>query len=353
MAARRNEDKVEIIFLYGRALKNAQETTRLYNELYPERPVCVSYVTRLVKKFKTTFSVKDAPRSGRPSVDENVELDILLDIQETPRQSIRDLSKEHDVSYNKVQKLLKVNKFHPYKVQLIHALNEDDPDRRVQFCDQMLGMIQENNNIVEQICFSDESTFFLNGSLHRHNCRYWSTENNHVTRVNHTQYPVKINVWAGILGDHIVGPFFIEENLTGNLYLELLEQTIIPNIIEIVGNNAEEFDPIFQQDGAPPHFARQVRDFLNIQFRMWIGRRGHIEWPPRSPDLTPLDFFLWGYLKSKVYETPPNDIQDLKNRITNACRTITPGMLRNVRQEFVNRLHICREQAGSQFEQLL
>ena len=40
-----------------------------------------------------------------------------------------------------------------------------------------------------------------------------------------------------------------------------------------------------------------------------------VEWPPCSPDLTPCDFFLWGYLKSKVYRTPPNDLDDLRARI--------------------------------------
>ncbi|KAJ8962876.1 hypothetical protein NQ318_001284 [Aromia moschata] len=55
-------------------------------------------------------------------------------------------------------------------------------------------------------------------------------------------------------------------------------------------------------DGAPPHFARQVRDFLNVEHpNRWIGRNGPIHWPARSPDLTPCDFYLWGYMKQLVY----------------------------------------------------
>ena len=41
------------------------------------------------------------------------------------------------------------------------------------------------------------------------------------------------------------------------------------------------------------------------------------EQPPRSPDLTPCDYFLWGHLKSKVYLTPPQDVEELRERITN------------------------------------
>ena len=66
----------------------------------------------------------------------------------------------------------------------------------------------------------------------------------------------------------------------------------------------EEF--YFQQDGAPPHYHSDVRSFLEeVLPNKWIGRRGFVEYPPHSPELTPLDFFLWGYLKYKVYATKP------------------------------------------------
>jgi hypothetical protein len=77
---------------------------------------------------------------------------------------------------------------------------------------------------------------------------------------------------------------------------------------------------LFQQDGAPPHFVNIVRDFLDVTFpNQWIGRRGLVEWPPRSPDLTPLDFFLWGDLKSVVYIDQPRNVQRLQNKIRPEC----------------------------------
>ncbi len=56
----------------------------------------------------------------------------------------------------------------------------------------------------------------------------------------------------------------------------------------------------------------------------WIGQRGPREWAPRSPDLTIPDFFLWGYLKSRVYNSKPKNIQELMDNIRDACRLITP-----------------------------
>ncbi|KAK3881581.1 hypothetical protein Pcinc_013963 [Petrolisthes cinctipes] len=65
-------------------------------------------------------------------------------------------------------------------------------------------------------------------------------------------------------------------------------------------------------DGAPVHFARDTRDFINVMYPdKWIGRGGPIAWPPKSPDLTPLDFYLWGHLKSRVYATQINTRQEL------------------------------------------
>jgi len=60
----------------------------------------------------------------------------------------------------------------------------------------------------------------------------------------------------------------------------------------------------FQHDGAPPHYTIRVRELLNELFpNRWLGRDGPVTWPPRSPDLTPLDYYLWGHMKTLVYET--------------------------------------------------
>jgi len=60
----------------------------------------------------------------------------------------------------------------------------------------------------------------------------------------------------------------------------------------------------FQHDGAPPHYTNRVRELLNKLFpNRWLGRGGPVAWPPRSPDLTPLDYCLWGHMKTLVNET--------------------------------------------------
>ncbi|GBL93632.1 hypothetical protein AVEN_25629-1 [Araneus ventricosus] len=77
---------------------------------------------------------------------------------------------------------------------------------------------------------------------------------------------------------------------------------------------------------------------------------GYVEWPPRSPDLNPLDFFLWGYIKQRVYATPPSTLQELRNRITDACASVSPAMLYNVQREVQSRVQVCIVDEEHHFE---
>jgi len=102
------------------------------------------------------------------------------------------------------------------------------------------------------------------------------------------------------------------------------------------------------------HYGRKVRALFDEEFpQRWIGRRGSIEWPARSPDLAPLDFFLSGYLKSKVYVTRPENVNDLPTRIIEETANIGPEMIQRATTCFSDRLAFCQEVNGSQFEYLM
>lgn len=352
-------ERVEIVSLFYRNHENARETARLFNGLHPDRSVHHKYVLELLRKFQETGSVANAKRNPQrefPVMNEAASLEVVGQVSADPALSTRKLAGITNLSRTTIRRILKKFKFHPYKIKLVHELNEDDHDRRLEFCENMSQRIIDTRQFLFNICFSDESSFFLNGTVNRHNCRFWSDENPHVFHEVHTQTPQKVNVWAGIFGDQIIGPIFIDDNLTGERYLRILEDLVYPRLIDIVENDERysEADLIFQHDGAPPHYAAAVREFLDANFPgQWIGRRGPVEWPARSPDLSPLDFFLWGHIKSKVYATECGSLEELRQRITLVCRGITPEMLGNVRQKFEQNLYNCMEVGGAQFEHLL
>ena len=99
----------------------------------------------------------------------------------------------------------------------------------------------------------------------------------------------------------------------------MLQSFLWPNVA-----NLPEIEQLrFMQDGAPPHFARSVRQWLDHAFESrWIGRGGLTEWPSRSPDKTPLDFYLWGHVKHLVLERRPQNVEDLKQFICDAIREV-------------------------------
>lgn len=237
-----------------------------------------------------------------------------------------------------------------YIPQLVHGLVEDDSDRRSQFCELLLNQLDETPELLDHIIWSDESTFKLSGHLNRHNCVYYDTSNPHVAIEKHLNQP-GVSVWAGLSSDGVIGPIFLDGILTGEKYLTLLQRDVLPIL-----QQREDFDDIwFQQDGAPPHFAKCVRDFLHQTFPgRWLGRRGCVDWPPRSPDLTPLDFFFWGAAKEFVYKQRLTNVEDMKRRITDFFSHVNsdPDLCQKVCRSVRNRCERCVNAGGLQFEHL-
>ena len=90
-----------------------------------------------------------------------------------------------------------------------------------------------------------------------------------------------------MLGNRLIGPFVFDNNLTGNAY-EVSLRNELPGLLEDIPLMIRS-QMHFQHDGAPPHYTRHGRDYLNESFlNRWLGRGGPVAWPPRSPDLTPL-----------------------------------------------------------------
>ncbi|GBN43390.1 hypothetical protein AVEN_138006-1 [Araneus ventricosus] len=155
----------------------------------------------------------------------------------------------------------------------------------------------------------------------------------------------------------IVGPFFFEEmgpvtyTVKGTCYESLLRNQLIPALQQ----RGCVDSTIFMQDGAPPHIATPVKQLLNLHFGndRIISRHFLTVWPPRSPDLNPCDFWLWGYVKDVVYGLPIPNLAELKNRITQHFHNITTETLRSVVEHAVLRLQLIGENGDQHIEHFL
>lgn len=185
-----------------------------------------------------------------------------------------------------------------------------------------------------------KTQFKLNGTINRHNCCYWAFSNPQ-ERISVSNSKEGLMVWCGISSKGLIGPYFFEGSVTGKSYLEMLKDYLWPQV--------KQRGLYFQQDGSPVHFALEVRRWLDEKFPdRWIGRGGPIKWPPRSPDLTPPDFFLWGYLKNIVYRDKPLTLDELRDRIERACEELSKEMCERACKSVVGRFKECLETNGGQ-----
>ncbi|GFV70745.1 hypothetical protein TNCV_2023091 [Trichonephila clavipes] len=119
-------------------------------------------------------------------------------------------------------------------------------------------------------------------------------------------------------------------------------------------NNHDVQELWFQQDGATCHTARATIDLLKDTFGdRLISRFGPVNWPPRSCDLTPLDYFLWGYVKSLVYADKPQRLDHLEDNIRRAIADIRPQMLEKVIENWTSRLDYIRASRGSPMPEII
>lgn len=347
-------EKIEMIFIYGECGRNVDAAVRLYAARFPEKntPSRRSFY-RTVNDFKENGSVQPKKRKRRiTATSEHNEIAVLSAVAYNPHVSSRAISRGSGISQTSVIQILKRYKFHPYHISLHQELHGDDFQNRVVFCQWAHEQIQIDRNFFLRVLFSDESTFTNHGEVNRHNMHYWSVENPRWLRQVEHQRPWSVNVWCGIMGDKLIGPVFFNGILNGQKYRYFLDQEL-PLLLEELSLQ-ERRSMWFQHDGCPAHFSIGARQILDqIYNDCWIGRGGPVHWPARSPDLTSPDFFLWGYLKEKVYQEEPTTVENMKERIRNACRHIDRQTLLRCHETFKKRIEMCIQVQGHHFEHLL
>lgn len=133
----------------------------------------------------------------------------------------------------------------------------------------------------------------------------------------------------------------------------MIETFLRPKINQFVLDHEEE-EVWFQQDGATAHTARRSMEMLRELFPgRLVSSRGDISWPPRSPDLSPCDFFLWGYLKAEVYKHRPRTLQELKDVIRQEVAAIPREVTRRTMDNFRERLRECLNNGGHHLSDII
>ncbi|GFW53884.1 putative transposase [Trichonephila clavipes] len=233
------------------------------------------------------------------------------------------------------------------------AIHQNDHQAGRRFVEWAQNKIAVVPDFHKRILFSDEAHFWLNGYVNKQNCRIWSEANTQVY-VETPLHPEKPAVWCALWAGGIIGPYFKNDeghNVTvnGDRYRAMITNFFIPEL-----NNHDVQELWFQQDGATCHTARATIDLLKDTFGdRLISRFGPVNWPPRSCDLTPLDYFLWGYVKSLVYADKPQTLDHLEDNIRRVIADIRPQMLEKVIENWTSRLDYIRASRGSPMPEII
>ncbi|GFX67681.1 putative DD41D transposase [Trichonephila clavipes] len=176
------------------------------------------------------------------------------------------------------------------------AIHQNDHQARRRFVEWAQNEIAVVPDFHKQILFSDEAHFWLNGYVNKQSCRIWCEANLQVY-VETPLHPEKLTVWCALWAGGI-----------------LLQKRRRPQ-------------------------PRAIIDLLKDTFGdRIISRFGPVNWPPRSCDLTPLDYFLWAYVKSLVYADKPQTLDHLEDNIRRVIADIRPQMLEKVIENWTSRL---------------
>ncbi|BFZ01701.1 hypothetical protein BsWGS_04740 [Bradybaena similaris] len=127
------QERVKLVFMFGRDVATYRSVAQEFNHNHPEpeQPLSHTTVCPLIKRFQETGSVADRERCGRrkSATDEETSTMVLANVAGSPVKSMRKISQELTISKSSLRRILKTQKFHPYRVHLVQALHGDDTDR--------------------------------------------------------------------------------------------------------------------------------------------------------------------------------------------------------------------------------
>lgn len=350
---RSNNERVDMIEVYFLSRKNCTLAAETYAERYPERPTPDRRsFKKLVNNLREHGSFTYKKQRRNTVLTEDVKTFILAYFEAHPKKSVREADSELGINYETIRRVLHEFKYHAYKASVHQVLHPGDTGRRLVFCGWIAQEAANDPNFLASIIWTDESNFTNNGMMNRKNNHFWSKENPLIVIEGQNQIKFSINCWCAILNNRLLAVHLYPGTLTGARYVQFLEEVLIGALEDIPIDARQNL--FFQQDGAPAHNSGVAREFLNTHFPdKWIGTAGPVEWPARSPDLSPLDFYLWGYLKDELYKTRYATVEEMMEKIEDILNGIHHNSLRKATQGLIKRSHACIYVDGDLFEHLL
>ena len=195
---------------------------------------------------------------------------------------------------------------------------------------------------------SDEALFTLDGSSGKTEIQYLKKDTpRHEAAVREVKRNSKsVMVWVAMGVNGLSKPRFIPPNckINADNYINLI---LKPFLKEDIKKLCPERNFVFHQDSAPSHAAKKTIEFLRSREINFITPD---EWLPNSPDCSPCDYFLWGYLKSKLKKVIATNLKELQNAIRRELRKVPIKMIEDAMRAWPGRCRAIYYSNGGHIE---
>ena len=274
-------------------------------KLYP------NVVQRVVRKAREQ---QQPARRGRPRCarTESTIKNVKRKIQRNPERQIRQLGREHKVTTTTMSRLVhKDLGLKSLKKHTAPALPNAAKQRRVN---RTQTLLQAAEDYGDGMVYSDEKTFDIHQAFNRQNDRVLAASRRAVPAeanvVPRQKHPASVTVWGAVSADWKSDLVFLDKRISASVY----QQEVLQGpVLAASRGHFHRRRWKYTQDGAPAHRAAStIKWFQNKKIPL------HHPWPPNSPDLNPLDFYVWNEIQRVACSLPHHSVQSLKEAVQKA-----------------------------------
>ena len=311
-----------------------------------------STVYRTKDLFAATGGYAQRPIPGRPKstcTKANIEA-VEAEIKKDPCVNIRKMSRTLNIDKTAISRIVKhdlgMKSRAVMKVQGLMAIQRE---RHLDRCRILLSKLKKGRD-GKVLVFSDEKIFTVDTVSNSRTLRYIAKSPEDVPPsvkfTGRTKFPASA-MMLGVVGSDgkAFPPYWVDGTMDAAKYKKFLAYKVFPALDATYGCDGW----IWTQDGAPAHTSKAIQSYLVRR----LGSRGFwskTEWPPNSPNLNPLDFFIWGAVERTACATYHSSVAELKKSVEEHWAKMPSATLRKVCGRFRTRLEACIRAEGGIFE---
>jgi hypothetical protein len=310
-----------------------------------------SFIHSVLKRFRTSNSVSDAPRSGRPRLVRSKQFVKVVRerFRRNPSSSVRCLAKKMKVSRSSLQRTVREDLgFKAFKKRKIPLVPATAPKTRVTRCKALLA--RHDLQDVTNVLFTDEKLFTIQVKYNPQNDRVYGARfedipDNHKF-VRNKLHPQQVMVWAGISCEGRTELHFVEKGV--KVTAKNYQANVLRPVVKPLNDTLFEGKSwVFVQDSAPAHKAKTTQAWLSRHVPAFVTSQ---EWPPYSPDLNPMDYYAWGRLEAVTNNREYKSLEALKASVIKEWAALDQNELCRACLSWRKRLTRCVKNKGQNVE---